>query len=294
MSWIKRPRGGSAASRLAYPLVAAGFLFLSTSLASVASPRAAQSTGAPHTTPDAANAPSSIFFPLAAGDTWTYRRVVAEGQKVLFWDAYPSNGSTFTEWGPHPDIAPGVTEETYQVTGRVDSPTWDLLFPDGAPTTHTVIPFWYVSVTPDTARDGRYKGLMTHPDQILWGRAASSPYLIQIDELLVHNCSACAPIDETKVFTRIPFVEVLVPGNSVKITRYVAVTLEVPIQRFQITVPAGTFDDCVRATETVTTDDVSWTLDSYYAPGVGLVSETQVDASGVTRYVLELSTYNVH
>jgi len=39
--------------------------------------------------------------------------------------------------------------------------------------------------------------------------------------------------------------------------------------------------------------DRAWTIRSYYAPGVGLVSATQVDADGATRFTLELTAYTV-
>src|SRR5205823_6384661 len=131
------------------------------------------------------------------------------------------NGNTFTEWGPDPDITSGTGQETYQVAGPVDRQTWMTLFPHSDPNTlPAVIPFWVINVTPTSARDGRYKGLLTHPDQVLWGRAGSSPNLIQIDELLVHTCPNCRPLDETKIFTRVPFVEPLNPDYSVKITMY--------------------------------------------------------------------------
>lgn len=217
--------------------------------------------------------PYSDYLPLATGNFWTYHRTVL--QDVHTWEAYQilSEGTVRTAVMTVPGITSGDSEETYRVIGPADQ-----------------LGLWEIEVSAPLSRDGRYGGGYTKPDRIMWGRMPSSEDIIEIDEILTQE----SYFEGTKKYRGVLLAQSLIEGAEATLmlsgsdTTYTASSTWT-----EITVPAGTFSCTLEMVTQVESDFASWKTYSYYAPGVGLVKEMQVDDSGRSAYTLELVQYQV-
>lgn len=217
--------------------------------------------------------PYSNYLPLNTGNYWTYHRTVL--QDVYTWEAYQTlnEGTVTFVVMTVPGIQPGDSEETYRV-----------LAPDDE------IGLWKMEISDPLSRDGRYGGGYTKPDQILWGRVPSSEEIIEIDEILIKE----SYFEGTKKYETVLLAQSLIEGAEVTLMLSNSkVTYAVSSTWTEITVPAGTFPCTLEVVTQVVSDYASWEIFSYFAPGVGLVKEMQIDGSGQAAYTMELVEYHV-
>lgn len=219
----------------------------------------------------------SGYLPLADGNTWTYTKTVSG--TVLAWEGYrvAGKGVQFVV-GPSRDVTPGRSEETYSIKGKA------VKYGPG---------LWDVKVEPDLskARDGRYGGLLTRPEKILWGRIPSGTDVIHIGEVLIRE----SVFEGEKRHEGTLLVEPLKEGVEVMVQDLKGVIFRTSPQLLDVTVAAGRFPCSLEMTMTVegTQPGSKWTTHSYYAFGVGLVREVQRDARNNEIYSLELRRYRV-
>lgn len=215
--------------------------------------------------------PYSNYLPLNTGNYWTYRRTVL--QEVHTWEAYRTlnEGTVTFVVMAVPGIRPGDSEETYRVLAPGDE-----------------IGLWKMEVSDTLSRDGRYGGGYTKPDQILWGRVPSSEDIIEINEILIKE----SYFEGTKKYETVLLAQSLIEGADVMLSNS-KVTYAASSTWAEITVPAGTFPCTLEMVTQVVSDFASWKIYSYFAPGVGLVKEMQIDDSGQAAYTMELVEYHV-
>lgn len=215
----------------------------------------------------------STYLPLATGNTWTYDKTVTS--QVFAWEAYTAENTGQTQMivGPPENVTTGKFEETYQIIGETDKPgLWEVAVPDTA------------------ARDGRYGGLVNRPDTILWGRVPSNKEVIQINEVMFWESAFQGHVEQSIIFlveTHLPDMEVTMtppPGHVTYITR---------VQPIPITTPAGSFPCTLEVIMQVDGEPYQWTTTSYFAPGVGLVKEYQLNEKGRQTYIMELTHYEL-
>jgi LysM repeat protein len=215
----------------------------------------------------------STYLPLAQGNTWTYNKTVTG--TVFAWEAYTaeSTGQTQMLVGPPESVTTGKFEETYQIVGPASTPG-----------------LWEVAVPGTSARDGRYGGLLNHPDTILWGRVPSSKDVIEINEVMFWESVFQGHVEQSIVLlveAHLADVEIMMippPG-------YVTYTTRVnpdPIQT-----PAGSFTCTLEVTMKVDGEPYQWRTISYFVPGVGLVKEYQLNEKNEQTYLMELTGYSL-
>jgi hypothetical protein len=261
-----------------------------TTLASVTStaqstrtPRPPQATPLPTTNtppPTRAEASAGIAattLPLAEGNKWVYKKTVS--RKVFAWEAYGKLGEdsvTFARGTP-PDIPLGESEETFTVVGKVDE--------DG-------LEFWEIAVSSPTARDGRYGSWLTTPDRILWGGTYSDEQVVEIQEIMISE----SVFEGEKRHHGLLLLEPLVEGKQAEVQFMNAISFTASFESANIQVPAGNFETCLEMITQVkgSDDQEGWTTISYYAPGVGLVAEVQLDDQDQPTYTLELLRYELN
>lgn len=224
-------------------------------------------------------AQQSKYLPLSVGNNWTYRKKVPEGAKVFFIKPYPHGENEAILKGPS-EILSGESQETFVVK--------DHRTEDG-------IERWEITITPKTARDGRYgTGPFKNADTVLWGRVISSGSVIEIGEIFIYNSSILEPKERRHTLPL--FVEPLLENADVTIFGNAPGEYGSSHKRVTVEVPAGRFEGCLEMVQKVKgTDEYKmWTIHSYFASGVGLVKEIQKDEKGNTTYTLELLKYELH
>lgn len=254
---------------------------------------------------DSAPLDPQSYLPLAPGNRWTYQRTVAPDKKVFCYADQVlvlPNGkkAIFFTVNAVTDLSTRSTE-TYSVTGRAGaSEIW------GGD-------FWSVAVDGQKARDGRFvafaKGRYSSSEAktIKWGYAGDC--LIEQME----GISTQTQDDRKAAFGRI--MGLLAPDTHVdqergdgKPQEWVVNTLK---RTTTVTVPAGTFNNCLECVTTVRIDGATefaslskvtaeekeafgkFTTTAYFAPHIGLVKEIQTDSHGKEVYRLELESYSV-
>jgi hypothetical protein len=221
----------------------------------------------------------SRYLPLYPGSKWTYRKVVAPGAKVVAWEAFEIGGKIQFAFGPVKAIQRGLFEETYAVKDRIVE--------EGRQR-------WLIDVgKKETARDGRYAGLIGRVDKVLWGRVISSGDVIEIGEIMIWEHFA-GPYRQQRTL----IVEPRQPNVEAYISQIKPVVVSNSAKPVTITVPAGKFEGCIEIVSELTikkndaTADV-WRTSSYYAPNVGLVKEEQSSPEHKATYTLELMKYEL-
>jgi hypothetical protein len=223
----------------------------------------------------------SNYLPLAVGNQWQYKRTIL--RDIYAWEGYAEekeDGKSELQFlvGQPSGFAPGESTETYIITGTVEK---------GG------LQFWEVQVSSPQARDGRYGGVYTQPDRILWGRVASSAEIIEIDEILTQEAGYFIGAKREE---RILVVEPLIQDNvqaTLSHTRLPEIQYTALPDLTQVDVPAGKFSCSVEVVTKVDTDQFKWETHSFYAPHIGLVKEVQYDDAGKVTYTLELVQYKL-
>lgn len=222
------------------------------------------------------DAAGSAYLPLATGNTWRYRRTVS--RPVLSYEVYTDLAANKVQFivGAPPDIPLGVSQETYRVSGPFE----------GKPAQ------WEIEVSDPLARDGRYGGFYTHPDQIVWGRVVSAEEVVELDEVLsVTGGYFIGPQEQSAPLVIDPVLHELEVTLSSAPERMLYTA---KAGKTAVSVAAGDFD-CVLEVDTQVLDaEWGFTTKSYYAAGVGLVQEAQYNQAGQLTYALELVAYTLN
>ncbi|MCX5645051.1 MAG: hypothetical protein NTZ17_10270 [Phycisphaerae bacterium] len=233
---------------------------------------------------EAGNADNAIqqskYLPLSVGNKWVYRKTVPRGAAVVAWEALEIDEKIQFAFGPVEQIRQGTFEEVYVIKDRIVE--------DGRQR-------WVIDVgTKETARDGRYSGLMMSVDRVLWGRLPSSEHVVEIGEIMIWEHFA-GPFRQQRTL----LIEPRQPSVEAHMSRLDGMVIVSNSSKpAAVTVPAGKFEECIeivtelrlkRRDEKV---DI-WRTRSYYAPNVGLVKEEQSSPERKPTYTLELTEYKL-
>jgi len=229
------------------------------------------------------------YMPLNVGNSWTYKRTVSGG--VLTWSFITENvrgglqdmNKNMNRGLGLRGVKPGsVTEEVYEIVRGPSRKGQNM---------------YEVQVSDKKARDGRY----AKAKSILWTRTVINNEMTFKEVILKESIMVTGGEELHKAdFLAVPKMEhlgiskTLVPNNvEMKIN---------PNGKFtKVTVPAGTFDNCIEVLVMVLPGNSpsesdfgkGWVTRSHYAPGVGLVKEVQQNHAGIVTYTLELTKFTL-
>jgi len=218
------------------------------------------------------------YFPLAIGNSWSYRCTIREGLKPLF-SLQASVEKSPSPYGPH----------------REGSRIWNSGFCSNARSgieTYAIFDYdqehdaFKVRVS-DGAIDDRKYSLQQKGD-VYW----------RYNEYGVFETVRAYDLGETILVH--DFLAFLVPGEGLRDMDERMRDIQCGKSFETVEVPAGNFTRCLKNIVTqqyITTPDgkadKKMKVVSYFAPGVGLVKETQYDSIGQETYSLELTDFSI-
>lgn len=255
------------------------------------------------------------FFPLKTGNTWTYTRKTLNPGKICAF-------SERTIMGPSMHYDPGTTifstshclsyiakttksqngifvsKETYTIMDNMVYKNEDYAFTDNKG--EQVNGFYHVALSERGARDGRYWGSlsakMREDPNVRWGKVNNTLHEI------VKSRYADGAVTSNQIVAGLLKPEMYSSGHT---------WIVFSKGYNSIAVPAGMFSGCLvnrtvvgadNAEEVINGGEPHWvdkdgfgcfSTYSYFADGVGLVREFQVDSKGDTTYILELESFEI-
>lgn len=245
------------------------------------------------------------YFPLAIGNTWTYKKTSFKPTEVYNY----SEERTVESGGNTPKGS------TYFIIGRSLEGVMDSKSPKVTQEKYTLIGkdegvFFKVKVEGKNARDGRYDSIELQKEpNIRWG---------YVKNKLCETIEGESMGTKTEKKTWCAIIEpniVISPGKR-EANEPPIWSIGAKMYKSSITVPAGEFKNCLqnltmvrgknfaevlfqdKSAEYVYNDDEQgdfgrFRTESFYAKNVGLVKEVQYNSKGEVTYQLELIEYNV-
>jgi len=221
---------------------------------------------------DGGNAtPRFDYFPLAVGNSWTYKCTIQPGREPLFSlvaqveKPHPARGHTQGDWiwnyGRCANAKSGT--ETYAVSGydrKLDA--------------------FHITVSEGAIETRKYS--LQDMEDVYW----------RYNSYGVWEVIRARDLGETILVNG--FLAFLRPGEGLEETLETRRKVSCEVLQDPVRVPAGKFTNCLKNVTTQlggTTKEEIRTI-SYFAENVGLVKETQYDAHGEETYTLELIEFS--